>query len=263
MTLLELKQTIIPEIGLSTENTVSSLKYAKVIQDALLCDRAGLYELFGEYSIIYQPKNILSGDFYFYAQKHGKVYLAVCDCSGHGISGAMLSVLGNTMLERSLKKYHKTHSVLTYLSVLIKDSFNHEQDLSNIGMDISLVSIDLENKEFEFSGAGQSLFFVGDNQVTRIRGNRKSIGCSAECIWTSDKVRFKTGDKFYLTSDGLPDQFGEKTGKKFSYTRLTDFIYENNDLSQIQFQEKLLKELQDHKGQEVQTDDILFLGITL
>lgn len=263
MTLLELQRTIIPEIGLSTESTVASLKYARIIQDALLCDRSGLLKLFGEYSIIYMPKNILSGDFYFYEKAHGKLYVAVCDCSGHGISGALLSILGHNMLAKSIKKHSSTADILRYLNKLIKDSFNNEVDLSNIGMDISLLAIDEEKKEIEFSGAGQSLFLAKKDEVTRFRGNRKSIGCCWDCVWTSEKIEYNKGDKCYLTSDGLPDQFGQESGKKFSYSRLKDFLASNSSLSQGVLQQTLQAELLLHKGNEVQTDDILFLGITL
>lgn len=258
-----MENNIIHEIGLSAEHTISSLKYARYVQDAILHDRKGLKKMFGSFCILYRPKNILSGDFYFYTQKGPLKYLAVCDCTGHGISGALLSILGHNMLEKALNDHQEVGEILNALNVSIKKSFSESPLHDEMGMDISLVCINEQECYFDFATANQTIFYQTNLGIAVHKNNRKSIGGCHQCSWKSDRVFYQKGDRLFLFSDGLPDQFGELTDKKYSYARLRELVERHAAESMVDLTETLNLELNEHQGSVFQTDDILFLGITL
>ena len=258
----EIAKRIIPEIGLSTESTVSSLQYARIIQDAILCSREGLKPLFGEFSLVYEPKNILGGDFYFYAKKGKKKYLAVCDCTGHGISGALLTILGHNMLERSLKKHNEIEKIVTYLNKSIIESFN-TGEVKGIGMDMAMVCLDESTSKLEFCGAKRPLWIISEGKLNKIKPGRQSIGETEDFVCKPTVIDIKKGDKIFLFSDGYPDQFGYNTNKKFGYETLAQILLDNKECSHKEIQNSLIKALDKHRGSEVSTDDILLLSITL
>ena len=255
----EVRKQIIPEIGLSADSTVSSLEYARMIQSAILCSRNGLYDLFKDVELIYEPKNILSGDFYFYQKRKGVIYLAVCDCTGHGISGALLSILAHNMLERSLRKFDHLPDMMKYLNKTIIDSFSQESDINDMGMDLVMLKLDENTLGLEVIGARRPLWIARDNELIELKTSRNSIGTNPEYVWEEQSFQLVSGDRLALFSDGLSDQFGEND-KKYTKKRLVHSFLENSHLSQHEMITSLKNDLFTFQGNTIQTDDMLFLS---
>lgn len=250
---------VIPEIGLSTENTISSLQYARHIQDAILCNREGLIDLFRDLAIVYQPKNILSGDFYFYKKKKDSLYLAVCDCTGHGIAGALLTILGHNMLNRSLKKFDNLPDIFKYLNQKIMDSF-HDDHLA-IGMDMIMIKINQITNTLEFCGAKRPLWLQRNGGIQVYKTDKNSIGDDSNFNWTSQHIQLEERDRIFLFSDGYTDQFDEKDTKKFGSRKLEEILNSNHILNLTKIGNILNMTIDQYRGSQIQTDDMLILGI--
>lgn len=248
---------IISEIGLSAESTISSLNYARTIQDAILCNRDGLKRYFGEFGLIYSPKNILSGDMYFYYRKKNFTYLAVCDCTGHGVSGALLTILCHNMLERTLKKYTELEDIFHHLNRHIKNSFSKESQ--EHGMDMVMVRFQDNESEIQFCGAYRPLWLLKQDQLLSVKGDRCSIGSCEAKFWSVHNVSLKQGDKLLLFSDGIVDQFCKNNSKKFGVRRLKNVVVENRNLTAERICDEIYRAVSVFKGESIQTDDNILL----
>ena len=260
------KSNIIPEIGLSQENTISSLNYARVIQNSILCSREGLFDLFdGRVSIVYKPKNILSGDFYFYHEKGDDLYFAVCDCTGHGISGALLSILGHNMLERSLKKFDGLNDIMPYFNKTVTDSFSDQSTVVEAGMDMVIVRLNRKSKKMQFSGARRPLWILRNGELLTYKTNRCSIGatCTDNQSWKVEEIQMQEGDRVIMFSDGITDQFGICNYKKFGKKLLSEICLELENKPQKEFQKSVTTAFEAYKGNNIQTDDVLFISFDI
>jgi serine phosphatase RsbU (regulator of sigma subunit) len=250
---------------------VSSINYARRIQTALLPQREIIHRHLPNLLIYYRPRDIVSGDFYWFSKIAEKeVIVAIADCTGHGVPGALMTVIGNNLLDQIINKdkIQNTAQILTELDGRLLKTLQQQGikiEIINDGMDIALFKINFDTKILTFSGAKRPLWIFGQGQTapTEYKGDKLSIGSDRfkEKVFTEKNITLNQGDTIYSFTDGYADQFGTEgkmTIRKFR--SLLQKIYPQDFASQ----EKLLHEnLQTWKGNEKQTDDILVMGIRI
>jgi phosphoserine phosphatase RsbU/P len=241
-----------------------SINYAKRIQNAILQNEEQLRELFPESFLIYRPKDIVSGDFYWFGEVDGKKVIAAVDCTGHGVPGSMMSMVGNTLLNEIVKilKVTDPGEILNQLDKrIITELQKGINQQTYDGMDIALCVIDSNEKTISFAGAYRPLYCFRNGMLEEYKGERKSIGDKKKILrFKSQKIDYEDGLTFYLFTDGLPDQ-NDVAGKKYSpasFKSLLKSIQKNN--LNIQ-KEKIISELGKHQQNEIQRDDITVVGI--
>ena len=251
-------------------NITDSIHYAKRIQTAILPPDNVAEKLLNDYFILYKPKDIVSGDFYWLDKKDGLVMLAAVDCTGHGVPGAFMSIVGFNQLNYAVnvKKSRKASEILEVLNEGVAKTLRENQKESNVkdGMDMALCVIDFESKKLQFSGAINPLIMIRDGELTQIKGDKKSIGpvVSGEpARFTNHEIDLKKNDCFYMFSDGYADQFGGPDNKKYMIRRFRDFLTEVHQKPMSQQMEILDQEFNDWKGDEEQVDDVIVMGIRI
>lgn len=258
-------------IEAKNRDILDSINYAQRIQRALLPDMNTLPAPVTENFLYYQPRDIVSGDFYWFAEKKGYLYIAAADCTGHGVPGALVSVLGINILNEIMSEEGTpdTAELLGVLHRKVIQAMNKDVHMreSKDGMDIALLRIDSRTKEVCFSGAGRPLFYAdgSSEQLQQLPGDRMSIaGAKAYDDSTpySKHVFTPSGRTvFYLFSDGLPDQFGGEKNKKFLVRRLSELLEKGRSLPAAEQKNRVAKAMDEWKGNQEQTDDMLLLGI--
>jgi serine phosphatase RsbU (regulator of sigma subunit)/Tfp pilus assembly protein PilF len=255
------------EIELKNKDITDSINYSKRIQEASLPPKELKHKLFPEAFVLFRPKDIVSGDFYWYTEKNGKRLIAACDCTGHGVPGALMSMIGNNLLNQIVieKGVTTPSEILDRLHEEVRKSLKqNEQAETRDGMDISLISI--EGEKIEFAGAQRPLWIINNGEVEEIKGNKFSIGG----LQTEDHRNFsnhmfvaKPGDCLYLFTDGFVDQFGGDEGKKFMTRNFRKLLLSCQGRP-MAMQEKLIESaLLSWKGKCEQVDDILVIGLQI
>ena len=251
-------------------NITDSIHYAKRIQTAILPPDNVVKQLLNDYFILYKPKDIVSGDFYWLDKKDGLVMLAAVDCTGHGVPGAFMSIVGFNQLNFAVnvKKSRTASEILEVLNDGVAKTLRENQKDSNIkdGMDMALCVIDFERKKLQFSGAINPLIMIRDGELTQIKGDKKSIGPGVygePARFTNHEIDLKKNDCFYMFSDGYADQFGGPDNKKYMIRRFRDFLTEVHQKPMSQQMEILDQEFNDWKGDEEQVDDVIVMGIKI
>lgn len=244
-----------------------SINYARRIQDAMLPSHKILNEYFKDNFIFYQPKDIISGDFYWALRKDDKLYLAAADCTGHGVPGALMSMIGITFLRQIINELNITDTaeILNRLHIMVLDALNEDINSRNSkdGMDLALLKIDLPNGNAQFTGAVRPLYIISKNGFEVVKGDRFSIGGikTMEESYSSVEIELTSGKSFYMFSDGFADQFGQKNGKKFMVKKLQNLLMEVHQYPMSEQSQKVSEIFNDWKGTLEQTDDVLLLGI--
>jgi phosphoserine phosphatase RsbU/P len=241
-----------------------SINYAKRIQNAILQNEEQLRELFPESFLIYRPKDIVSGDFYWFGEVDEKKVIAAVDCTGHGVPGSMMSMVGNTLLNEIVKilKVTDPGEILNQLDKrIITELQKGINEQSYDGMDIALCVFDKNEKTISFAGAYRPLYCFRNGILEEYKGERKSIGDKKKIIqFKTQKINYEDGIVLYLFTDGLPDQ-NNVAGKKYSLARFKSFLQSiQKDKMSIQ-KEKIVSELDRHQQNEIQRDDITVIGI--
>lgn len=254
------------------EKITDSINYAQRIQQAILPSMESVKELFPESFVLFKPKDVVSGDFYWVHEISTHEFLiAAVDCTGHGVPGALMSIMGYNLLEQIVKgqKINEPAKILDSLSELIITSLKQTGELNGVkdGMDIALCKINCLSNELEFAGAHNPLYIVNGEVVTEIKADRKSVGITfgkrKTGLFVNNKIELKKGDCIYLFSDGFVDQMGGESNKKFFYQPFKDL------LKSIHFQDmdnqkaNLLNSFNDWKGEGRQLDDVLVIGIRI
>lgn len=249
-------------------NITDSIHYAKRIQTAILPPEDYVKNLLNEYFILYKPKDIVSGDFYWVVKKNELVMLAAVDCTGHGVPGAFMSIVGFNQLNYAVnvKKSRKASDILEILNVGVAQTLRENQKDSNIydGMDMALCVIDFERMKLQFTGAINPLIMIRDGELIQIKGDKKSIGPTVHgepARFTNHQIDMKKGDCFYMFSDGYADQFGGPDNKKFMIRRFRDFLTEIHKKPMSQQKEILDQNFKEWKGDQEQVDDVIVMGI--
>lgn len=255
------------EIQRQRKEIAESLRYARVIQKAVFPSKEFVEKTFPEHFILLLPKDIVSGDFYWVYRKEKKVFFAVADCTGHGVPGSLMSVLGisflNELLARSCN--HNANRLLNQLREMIMKSLGQTgaDDISKDGMDISLCVWDEDTNLLQYSGANNSLYLVREGEMQIFRPDPMPVGIHAveEKSFTNHEIYLQDGDIIYLFSDGFPDQFGGSKNKKFMYNRFRNLLLRVSGLSMNEQKEILRTEINNWKGDQEQIDDILVMGV--
>lgn len=267
--LLQQKEQIeFSHIQLMVKNTeiIDSLNYSKRLQNAILPPTQRFEKHFKSSFIYYQPKDIVSGDFYWLEEHNGILYLAVADCTGHGVPGALVSVVCANTLSRVLVEENPSNpaEILNKSREIIKSHFSrHEENISD-GMDISLCSISTENKTLNFAGANNPLWILRNEEIIELAPDKQPIGKFAlEKPFKNQTINLLSGDRLYLFSDGLQDQFGGEKGKKFKASNLKKLILSTGQESLDKQQMLIQNMLEDWKGKLEQVDDICMVAVQL
>ncbi len=246
-----------------------SIKYAKRIQSALYPQNRFINSILSRYFIYFKPKNIVSGDFYWLAKKDEYVIIAIADCTGHGVPGAFMTMLGLTILNDIIKQdiELKANIVLEKLRALVVQALNQpgkEYD-SYDGMDIALCMIDTKNMKLQYAGANNPLLLVKDKKMQIIKADKMPIGIETETLlpYTNNYIDIKKGDVLYMFSDGFRDQFGGPENRKFMIDRFYKLLLKIHENEMNEQKEILDKTLSDwmHGGEQI--DDILIMGIKI
>jgi serine phosphatase RsbU (regulator of sigma subunit) len=262
-----MSEVIVEDIIKSNKEIEESLKYASYIQRAMFPAENDIKQHFKDSFLIYMPKDIVSGDFYWFHRDMDKIILAVGDSTGHGVPGAFLSILGVSFLQLVISKYSpRTPSIaLNYMREYLMNSLNQtgkETDQKD-GIDMSLCFIHNHTNRLQYSGALNSMYIVRKDAIIQLDGDKMPIGVAAEFenSFTSKTLDIFPGDNLYLFSDGYPDQFGGPEGKKFKYRPFRKLLLECSKLEPYHQKEVLVNELNKWKGNLSQLDDITILGI--
>ena len=257
------------ELMLKNRNITDSINYARRIQLAMMPNSRKFQYLFPDSFVYYRPKDIVSGDFYWVNQRNDKVFLAVIDCTGHGVPGAFMSIIGYELLRNiiNLQGIEKPGNILNKLNEDFSSIFETDGDRDfsfRDGMDIGFCVIDRKNNMLEFAGAFSPLYLVRNKSIIEIKGNRFSVGIMDDLInesFENHTMKLKKGDMIYLFSDGYPDQFGGEEGKKFKYRRFRHLLLNIHALP-VNEQEKMLEQsIVQWMGDNEQVDDILIIGV--
>lgn len=255
------------ELQEKNEDILASIRYASYIQNAIVPDIAELRSHVPESFIFYRPRDIVSGDLPYILPYNDGLLIAAMDCTGHGVPGAMIAMLGFSLLNESsmLVKQGTPHQLLAKLNQLVRESFSKQPSMQVVqdGMDIALAWYHPPTRRLQFAGARRPLFFVSGGVLHELEGHPHSIGSNnfAETDLATHTLDLKTGDSAFLFSDGFIDQFGQETGKKFLKTRFRNLCLQMAS-SPAQTQQALLGQTFDSwKGNLRQTDDVLVLGL--
>jgi serine phosphatase RsbU (regulator of sigma subunit)/tetratricopeptide (TPR) repeat protein len=252
------------------KNITDSINYAKRIQRAILPSKQTIRDLLPSSFILLKPKDIVSGDFYWIekiAESEGKILFAAVDCTGHGVPGAMVSVVGYNNLNRCVKEFRlrKPAQILDKLNELVQETFDNSDDEVRDGMDISLCMLDSENGILEYAGANNPLWIIrkdaAEGVIQEIKGDKQPIGkYAAHKPFTNHQIKLNKGDTVYIFSDGFADQFGGEKGKKFKYKSLQKLLHSIQHNSMPEQEEILLKTFIDWQNVLEQVDDVLIVG---
>lgn len=247
---------------------MESLRYAKRIQRTILPDKKAMDDVFDEYFVVFKPKDIVSGDFYWFNQVVGKAFVAIVDCTGHGVPGAFMSLIGYNLLNQIViqKGIHKPGAILTELHNQVRATLKQDaaDSKSRDGMDVCLVAINKYGDEIEYAGANRPLFILHEGELTEIKPTKCSIGgeqMEEERIFQNHEISIESRDSIYMFSDGFVDQFGGPDFKKFSTKKLKQLILDNSH-EPMSVQRALFNIVwKDWKGDEEQTDDVSMIAI--
>lgn len=266
---LERKQRLIMEFN---KHITDSINYAKRIQTAMLPDSDHIGQALSDYFILFKPRDVVSGDFYWYCDKGDHIYIAAVDCTGHGVPGAFMSLIGNSLLNEVVNT-HGTPTPGTLLSELhkgVQRSLRQTETNNRDGMDITLCMIDKKNRVVDFAGAMNSLYIMKNGEFVELKADKKPIGGTEtdERIFTNQSVNLNDTPPgqtmLYLTSDGYKDQFGGEKGKKFSSKRFIETLQQIHTLPADEQSRKLDETMNEWMGtQHKQIDDMLVIGVRL
>lgn len=255
-------------LAAKNKEITESIHYAHSVQSAIL-DEESINRSFPESFILYRPKDIVSGDFYWHGKLNGSDILASVDCTGHGVAGAFMTVIGNSLLNQIIveEKESTPAKILEKLDIKLRHTLKDKQvDISNHGMDIAICKIDSKLKKLTFAGARSDLYFLRGGTINEIKGDRHTIGENLNDDTKEFKQReigFQTDDIYYLSSDGFADQFGEHSNKKFMKKKFKELLKSVHNFSLNEQRRRLESELDQWQGKLEQTDDILVMGVKI
>ncbi|MFN8242206.1 MAG: response regulator [Bacteroidales bacterium] len=256
------------EIEEKSRNIRASIEYAKNIQDALLRTSEAFNDILPEHFILFQPKDIVSGDFYWFTCVDNLVIIAVMDCTGHGVPGALMSTLGVAFLNETVlgERILRPDMILESIRRKLIRSLGQKGYLGTIkdGIEGSVICFDMLMKQVHFSASFNPLIHIHDGILDEIKADRIPIGYfDKEVDFTNNTINLGGDDFVYLFTDGFIDQFGGPSSKRYMIRRFKDLLLENHELPLVEQKNKLLAALEEWKAGHEQTDDILVLGIRL
>jgi serine phosphatase RsbU (regulator of sigma subunit) len=264
----QIKRTNV-ELAEKKKEIQDSINYAKNIQEAMLPDVQILKRYFPEGFGLFLPKDVVSGDFYWFNELNNKIYFAVADCTGHGVPGGFMSMIGIDKLNQGLndKKLERPEDLLSFLNTGIKQALKQSTDssLSRDGMDIAVCAFDRSTLQLRYAGANRPLWLIRNKEVIEYRPTKASIGgfTADDQQFMENTIQLQKDDAIYLFSDGYPDQFGGPNRKKFMTKQLKQVLVENYGIPMSQQELRFKKIFDDWKGDAEQVDDVLLFGVRI
>ena len=257
------------ELEQQRRDVTASITYAKRIQYAVLPQEETIYRSIPLSFILYKPKDIVSGDFFWFHEIDRDNYIIVCaDCTGHGVPGAMMTVIGSNLLNQTVidNKTNSPSQILlvldNFINITLKQQKEHEHFVQD-GMDLSLLKVDKAKKEFTFTSAKRPAIFIRDKQIQELKGSKFTLGgMITGCkVFNEVKIEYREDDMIYFYTDGYTDQFGGPKGKKFSSKQLKETFLNIHKLQMNEQKNKLNTVIENWKKEQEQVDDILVIGI--
>lgn len=249
------------------KNVTDSIRYAKRLQDSILPPERRIRELLPDSFVYYRPKDIVSGDFYWVDRVDGRISFAAVDCTGHGVPGAFMSLIGHNGLNQAVRERGsgRPSEILKVLNKLAFNALHKDRDeyLVRDGMDMALCNYDPDRRVLEYAGANSPLYIVRDGEVLKFQPDKRPIG-SFELEgqdFTDHRILLERGDMVYIFSDGYADQFGGPKGKKFLYKRFRDLLVEVSRYPAERQSGMLEEAFRGWRGVHEQVDDILVIGM--
>jgi PAS domain S-box-containing protein len=258
------------EIQDKNRKITESINYAQRIQTSILPNNRMIRQYLPKSFIYYKPRDVVSGDFPWFFVKDDYAYIAAVDCTGHGVPGALLSFIGYFTLN-NVVDHDVTYTAGKILDVLhygVRKTLKQDRPDADArdGMDIALCKISMKRKELQYSGAHRPLYLLRSGEITEYKGNRKAIGGiphpkKEEEDFTNYVIDFKSGDKVFFFSDGMPDQVGGPEKKKYGPARIREIILANSTSTMPQYNDIFAKDFEEYMGENKQVDDVLIIGI--
>ena len=247
----------------------ASINYAKRIQQAMLPRKEEIYASLPQCFILFKPKDIVSGDFYFFHKNNDSIFIVAADCTGHGVPGAFMSLICSEKLDDAVAHSSDVSEILKHLNVGIKHSLHQSDSYESTrdGMDIAICNISLTDSTVKFAGANRPFWLIRkeEKEIEEIKGTKKAIGGLTDDAqhFDSHEISLKKGDTFYICTDGFADQFGGERGKKLMTKKFKELLIEMQHKS-MKDQEKHLNDfIENWKSGIEQVDDILVIGIRI
>jgi ligand-binding sensor domain-containing protein/serine phosphatase RsbU (regulator of sigma subunit)/ABC-type amino acid transport substrate-binding protein len=256
------------QISQQKKEIEDSIYYAERIQRSLLPSKVILESIVPDYFIFFRPRDIVSGDFYWSSRMNGKLIVTAVDCTGHGVPGAFMSMLGIAYLNEIVNKLKdlNANDILNYLRDKIIHALGQtgKEGESKDGMDMALCIIDPEEKIMQYSGANNPLYLVRNGELLETKADKMPVAIHEQMVsFSNHQIQLQKGDNIYLFSDGYADQFGGPKGKKFMYKPLKRLLVEIADQSMAEQHKILEKTIYDWQGPYEQIDDMVFIGIKI
>jgi serine phosphatase RsbU (regulator of sigma subunit) len=265
---VEQQKEIVQEIN---KEIIDSIRYAQRIQEALLPDDDLIKDCFQKSFVFYKPRDIVSGDFYWINKIGNNIQFAVVDCTGHGVPGAFMSIIGYNGLNRCVGEYGltKPNEILDKLGSIIRNALSHHKHNDNNvydGMDIALCCLNTQNLILEYAGANSPLYLIQNNNLISIKADIQPVGAFIEeklKPFKNHTFQLQKNDMIYLFSDGFADQFGGEKGKKFKYENFRNILSSISNKNETEQQLILADTFENWKGNLEQVDDVCVIGIRI
>jgi len=257
------------ELEVSLERISQSINYAQRIQDAIVSDMRQLKDGFPDCSLLFRPRDVVSGDFPWYLNHGGRHYFAAVDCTGHGVPGAFMSLIGYFLLNRIVKDEGVTEAgdMLCNLHLAVTSLLNRNTDSTlHDGMDIALCIVDTDRREVQYAGACNPLYHLSGGSLNILKADVWSIGGvhhKKRCPYTTQRFNYADGDVLVMFTDGITDQFGADGSSKFGYSPLKGLVTDAASGPVTAWADVLDARLQDFMGDHRQLDDMLFMAVRL
>jgi len=265
----ELKK-IEEEIKEKNAKITDSINYAFRLQNAILPSQKLIRQCFPDSFMFYRPRDIVSGDFPWLFEKEDDIYIAAIDCTGHGVPGAMLSLIGYFIMNQILNQptVLTPGEILNQLHKGVQQTLRQDKEGASArdGMDVALCKVNFKEMELQFAGAHRPLYLLREGEIHETKGTRSAIGGipkegKAEAVFENHVIKIKKGDSIYFFSDGLPDQFGGPEGRKYFPKRIKQHILDNQKESMNQMYNIFKNDYVEWLGNEMPIDDVLLIGI--
>jgi serine phosphatase RsbU (regulator of sigma subunit) len=253
------------------ENITNSIRYARRIQDAIIPEPSEITKNFNDAFVLYHPRDIVSGDFYWFSEKHSQKVIIAADCTGHGVPGALMTMMGNSLINEIVNEKGITNpsEILHELDKKIIQTLQRPTDVDkkpiHDGMDIAVLTVDPDNRTLQFASAHNPLYYVQDGEMQQVKGSKFPVGSLqyGTKLFELNTIQGKPGDVFYIFTDGFQDQYSQEAQRKYMSKRFRNFLLLISHLPLAEQQTKLAEEFDIWKGDSPQTDDILIIGIKL
>lgn len=251
------------------KDVTDSIRYAKRLQDSILPPDNTIRRMLPQSFVLFKPKDIVSGDFYWFHEQDDLILFAAVDCTGHGVPGAFMSLVGANALNQAVKEHESTEParILEDLNKISSETLNKGAENNSVrdGMDLALCALKRDNMELEFAGANNPLYIIRDGNLIHIRPDKFAIGAfePGSKKYTNHKVKLQKNDVVYVFSDGFADQFGGHKGKKFMYKQFKDLLKSIANLPLDEQRAKLEQTIEKWRGSFEQVDDILVIGVKI